>query len=86
MGDHSKLGINTMINTGTVIGVNCNIYGAGFPRNFIPSFSWGGHSGFSDYNLKKAVKVVEIVYKRRNKEFDKIEKDIFEAVYKDNLN
>src|SRR5690606_30845403 len=49
MGDHSKTAINTMFNTGTVIGVNCNIYVPGFPRNFIPSFSWGGASGFSPY-------------------------------------
>ncbi|MCF8298891.1 MAG: GlmU family protein, partial [Saprospiraceae bacterium] len=82
LGDHSKLGINTMINTGTVIGVNCNIFGAGFPRNFIPSFSWGGHSGFSDYNLKKACDVAEAVYKRRNMEFNDIEKNILETVYK----
>ena len=54
MGDHSKCGINTMFNTGTVVGVNANIFGSGFPRNFIPSFSWGGAHGFSTYQLKKA--------------------------------
>lgn len=82
MGDHTKLGINTMINTGTVIGVNCNIFGSGFPRNFIPSFTWGGPSGFSEYNLKKAIIVADAVYKRRNLEFNEVEKNILETVYK----
>ena len=85
MGDHSKTGINTMFNTGTVIGVNCNIYGPGFPRNFIPSFSWGGASGFSSYDLKKAFKVAESVYKRRNLEFDDVEKNILTHVYNETL-
>jgi len=85
MGDHSKTGINTMINTGTVIGVNCNIYGPGFPRNFIPSFSWGGTSGFSSYDLKKAFRVAENVYKRRNLEFDDVEKNILTHVYNETL-
>ena len=49
MGDHSKCGINTMFNTGTVVGVSANIFGSGFPRNFVSSFSWGGHSGV--YNI-----------------------------------
>ena len=58
MGDHSKCGINTMFNTGTVVGVGANIFGAGFPRNFIPSFSWGGASGFSVYKLPKVFDLV----------------------------
>jgi UDP-N-acetylglucosamine diphosphorylase/glucosamine-1-phosphate N-acetyltransferase len=53
MGDHSKCGINTMFNTGTVVGVGANIFGSGFPRNFIPSFSWGGSSGFIIHKLEK---------------------------------
>lgn len=65
MGDHSKCGINTMFNTGTVVGVSANIFGSGFPRNFIPSFSWGGASGFSLYLLKKALETAEIVMARR---------------------
>ena len=84
MGDHSKSGINTMFNTGTVVGVSCNLYGAGFQRNFVPSFSWGSPSGMKSYNFAKAVQVAEAVYKRRNKEFDQKEKDIFEFLY--NLN
>jgi UDP-N-acetylglucosamine diphosphorylase/glucosamine-1-phosphate N-acetyltransferase len=54
MGDHSKCGINTMFNTGTVVGVAANIFGAGFPRNFIPSFAWGGAQGFDTFIIKKA--------------------------------
>jgi len=76
MGDHSKTGISTMFNTGTVIGVNTNVFGSGFQRNFIPSFSWGGTSGFKIYDIKKAIKVAEAMYSRRGKIFDTIEKDM----------
>jgi len=81
MGDHSKSGINTMFNTGTVVGVSCNLYGSGFQRNFIPSFSWGGPSGIKTFNFNKAVQVAEAVYKRRGKIFDQVEVDIFEYLY-----
>jgi UDP-N-acetylglucosamine diphosphorylase/glucosamine-1-phosphate N-acetyltransferase len=81
MGDHSKCGINTMFNTGTVVGVNVNIYGAGFPRNFVPSFSWGGPAGFNTYQLQKAFEVAEAVMKRRDRPFDQAEKDILTAVF-----
>jgi hypothetical protein len=76
MGDHSKSGINTMFNTGTVVGVFCNIYGAGFQRNFIPSFSWGGTQGFKLYNLKRAFNVAEAVMKRRNRQLDEADRDM----------
>jgi len=81
MGDHSKCGINTMFNTGTVIGVSANIYGSGFPRNFVPSFSWGGATGFTEYKLNKVFEVAEIVMQRRNIEFDQTEKDILNHVF-----
>ncbi len=81
MGDHSKCGINTMFNTGTVVGVSANIFGAGFPRNFIPSFSWGGAAGFSDYKFEKAMEVAERVMERRNIVLDETEQDILQAVY-----
>ena len=81
MGDHSKCSINTMFNTGTVVGVSANIFGSGFPRNFIPSFSWGGVSGFSIYQLPKVFDVVTKVFARRDVEFDKIDKDILTKVY-----
>lgn len=80
MGDHSKSGINTMFNTGTVVGVSCNIYGSGFQRNFIPSFSWGSPVGMKPYNLNKAFQVAEVVYQRRGKPFDDVEKDIFRQI------
>ncbi len=81
MGDHSKCGINTMFNTGTVIGVSANIFGAGFPRNFVPSFSWGGSSGYSTYQLRKVYEVAEKVMERRSKVFDEVEKDIIDSVF-----
>lgn len=68
MGDHSKSGINTMFNTGTVVGVSANIFGSGFPRTIIPSFSWGGPGGMSVYNLKKALETARRVMQRRNLE------------------
>ncbi|GGH00133.1 glucose-1-phosphate thymidylyltransferase [Polaribacter pacificus] len=81
MGDHSKCGINTMFNTGTVVGVSANIFGSGFPRNFIPSFSWGGASGFTTYQLPKVFEVAEMVYKRRALDLDEQDKNILEAVF-----
>ena len=81
MGDHSKCGINTMFNTGTVVGVSANVFGSGFPRNFIPSFSWGGSSGFSTYQTKRAFEVVERVFSRRQLEFTEQEKKILEQVF-----
>ena len=81
MGDHSKCGINTMFNTGTVIGVSANIYGSGFPRNFIPSFSWGGNSGMTEYKLEKAATTMARVFARRNKEFSKADADLMQYVF-----
>jgi UDP-N-acetylglucosamine diphosphorylase/glucosamine-1-phosphate N-acetyltransferase len=81
MGDHSKCGINTMFNTGTVVGFSANIYGAGFPRNFIPSFSWGGAAGFEIYQAEKAIETAEIVFGRRNLKLSQVEKDIFHQVF-----
>ncbi|MFW5699969.1 MAG: GlmU family protein [Bacteroidota bacterium] len=82
MGDHSKCGINTMFNTGTVVGVSANIFGAGFPRNFVPSFSWGGPQGISVYALNKAFETAEKVLSRRNIELNDIEKNILKEVFK----
>jgi UDP-N-acetylglucosamine diphosphorylase/glucosamine-1-phosphate N-acetyltransferase len=81
MGDHSKCGINTMFNTGTVVGVSANIFGAGFPRNFIPDFSWGGASGFSTYIPKDAFATAQKAFERRNKKIDDREKDILSKVF-----
>ena len=81
MGDHSKCGINTMFNTGTVIGVSANVFGSGFPRNFVPSFSWGGASGFSTYLTSKAFDVANIVMSRRGLNFSSHDKAILEQVF-----
>ncbi|HAF27565.1 MAG TPA: glucose-1-phosphate thymidylyltransferase [Bacteroidales bacterium] len=81
MGDHSKCAINTMFNTGTVVGVNANIFGEGFPRNFIPSFSWGGAHGFTVYGIDKAFEVAEIVMERRGIKINQIEKNILKEIF-----
>ena len=81
MGDHSKCGINTMFNTGTVVGVSANIFGSGFPRNFVPSFSWGGAAGFTTYKIKDAFEVATRVFERRNLAFDETEQEILNAVF-----
>lgn len=81
MGDHSKCAINTMFNTGTVVGVNANIFGSGFQRNFIASFTWGGTGGYTNYSIKKAVEVAEMVFKRRHLSFDEVERELLTSVY-----
>ena len=83
MGDHSKCGINTMFNTGTVVGVSANIFGSGFPRNFVPSFSWGGSSGFTTYLTKKAFEVAERVMERRHMVFTEQDKAILQHVFEE---
>ena len=83
MGDHSKSGINTMFNTGSVVGVCANVFGSGFPRNFIPSFSWGGNAGFSTYLTKKAFEVAKLVMERREIEFSLQEQAILEHVFEE---
>ncbi|MGB4959708.1 MAG: putative sugar nucleotidyl transferase [Saprospiraceae bacterium] len=81
MGDHSKTSINTMLNTGTVVGVACNIFGDGFPRTFIPSFSWGGASGFVSHSLDKAIATAEIVLDRRHQTLEAVDKKILEHIF-----
>ncbi|UOB18238.1 GlmU family protein [Abyssalbus ytuae] len=81
MGDHSKCGINTMFNTGTVVGISANIFGSGFPRNFIPSFCWGGPSGYSTYLPKKAFETARIVMGRRNIELTEVDEAILNHVF-----
>jgi len=83
MADHAKCGINTMFNTGTVAGVSANIFGPGFPRNFIPDFAWGGAQGFEVYSLNKMFETAVKVYERRNLEFSTIEKDILTRIFED---
>jgi len=80
MGDHSKCGIATMFNTGTVVGVSSNIFGGDYQPKFFPSFKWGGQK-YEDYKYEKAVDVAKAVMKRRQKDFDNVEADLFEDVY-----
>ena len=83
MGDHSKCGINTMFNTGTVVGVSSNIFGTGFLRNFIPSFSWGGANGMTTYKTEKAFEVAEIAMNHRNIEFLEEDRAILEHIFEE---
>lgn len=85
MGDHSKCGIDTMFNTGTVVGVSANIFGSGFPRNFVPSYSWGGASGFTEYKTNKAFETATAMMGRRKIVFDATEQAILEAVFEQTI-
>lgn len=80
MGDHSKAGINTMFNTATVVGVGVNIYGTGFPRNFVASFSEGGAAGFSDVPMSKFFDVAVRVMARRGIELTDADRRMFLAI------
>jgi UDP-N-acetylglucosamine diphosphorylase/glucosamine-1-phosphate N-acetyltransferase len=81
MADHVKCGINTMFNTGTVAGVGANIFGPGFPRNFVPDFAWGGSQGYETYSLQKMFQTAVRVFERRNVSFNQQEKDILDKVF-----
>jgi UDP-N-acetylglucosamine diphosphorylase/glucosamine-1-phosphate N-acetyltransferase len=82
MGDHSKSGINLMFNTGTVVGVSCNIYGSGLPPKFVPSFSWGGaQDGFVTYRIDKAIEVARRVMARRNVQLTEIDEKLFRKIF-----
>jgi UDP-N-acetylglucosamine diphosphorylase/glucosamine-1-phosphate N-acetyltransferase len=82
LGDHSKCGINTMFNTGTVVGVSANIFGAGFQRNFIASYSWGGPSGVTTFEVDKAIEIAERVYQRRGFVLSEADKNILRSIHK----
>jgi UDP-N-acetylglucosamine diphosphorylase/glucosamine-1-phosphate N-acetyltransferase len=82
MGDHSKCGINTMFNTGTVVGVGCNLFGAGFPRQFVPDFSWGGAQGFVTHKLDAVHKTAHLVLPRRKQTYGDFEKSVMESVFR----
>lgn len=81
MGDHSKCGINMMFNTGTVVGVSANIFGDGYPRTFIPSFAWGGASGFATFQLNKALETATKAMERRNLLVDKSDSEILKHIF-----
>ncbi len=82
MGDHSKCSINTMFNTGTVIGSFVNIFGSGFPSKFIPSYSWGGKDTFETYKFEKAIELAGVVMKRRGIELDELTIEIYKSFFK----
>lgn len=84
MGDHSKCGINTMFNTGTVVGVFANIFGGDFPPKYIPSYSWGGAKGFQTYKIEKAIEVAKAVMQRRNIKLSEEEKEILQYIFNNN--
>jgi UDP-N-acetylglucosamine diphosphorylase/glucosamine-1-phosphate N-acetyltransferase len=81
MGDHAKSSINSMFNSGTVIGVSSNVFGSGFPSKFIPSFRWGGYDGFEPYRLEDAMQTAGLVLKRRGMVFDDVEESVLKSVY-----
>ena len=83
MGDHSKCAINTMFNTGTVVGVSANLFGSGFPRNFTPSFSWGGAAGYETFQMNKVSEVVTAVMKRKTLVFDTVDQKILDHVFEE---
>lgn len=81
MGDYSRCGINTMFNTGTVVGVSANIYGSGYPGSFIPSFSWGGAAGFETYRLGKALETIQTGLTLRQLEISETDRKIINHVF-----
>ncbi len=81
-GEHTKTGINTMLNTGTVAGVGCNLFGAGFPPKWIPSFSWGGAASLIEYRLDKMLETVRRVMARRGVDMTKTEEDLLRYVFR----
>lgn len=86
MADHAKAGINTMFNTGTVVGVGANIFGAGFPRNFLPSFAWGGAQGFETFRFSKFIDTANRVLARRGISLSEADVAILESVYAETSN
>lgn len=81
IGDHSKAGINTMFNTATVVGVGCNVYGPGFPRTYIPSFSEGGAQGMKELSLNRFYEIAERVMARRHKELSEADRRLYAHLF-----
>ncbi len=81
MGDHSKSGIGTNFNTGTVVGVSSNIFGGGMPPKYVPSFSWGGEKGLTTYTLEKAIKIAKIVMGRRKIDMSLADEELLKKVF-----
>ncbi|RNI25832.1 GlmU family protein [Rufibacter latericius] len=83
MADHAKCGINTMFNTGTVVGVGANVFGAGYPPNFVPSFTWGGSEEAQTFKLNKFYEVAEAVMSRRGLAVSEEDRKIFDHVFEE---
>lgn len=83
LGDHCKTSINSMFNTGSVIGISCNLYGSDFPPKFIPSFAWGGHQGFQTYKFEKALDTINRSMQRKNLRLSHTEIDILRYVFEE---
>jgi UDP-N-acetylglucosamine diphosphorylase / glucose-1-phosphate thymidylyltransferase / UDP-N-acetylgalactosamine diphosphorylase / glucosamine-1-phosphate N-acetyltransferase / galactosamine-1-phosphate N-acetyltransferase len=81
MADHSKCGINTMFNTGTTVGVGCNIYGADFPPKYIPSFSWGGAGGLVEHDFDRFLLTAETVMERRGVSLRTAERTVYRSAF-----
>lgn len=81
MGDHTKTGIGTLFNSGTVVGFNCNVYGSAIPGRFVPSFSWGEAGGMVDYKLEKALLTAQIVLERREVKFTDAHRQVFQEIF-----
>ena len=81
MGDHAKAGINTMFNTGTVVGPGANVFGAGYPRTFIPAFAWGGAQGFDTFKLPQMLEVAQRVMERRKITLDETGRALLGEVF-----
>ncbi|MFA7420330.1 MAG: GlmU family protein [Melioribacteraceae bacterium] len=81
MGDHSKTAINTMFNTGTIVGISCNVFGAGFPPRYIPSFSWGGSDFLRNYDIEKCIEVAKMVLPRRKQQLTQADEELLRVVY-----
>ena len=81
MGDHSQCAIQTTFNTATVVGIGCNIFGHGFPRQFIPSFSRGGAQGFSENRLDKVIETAKAMKKRRGVDFTSADHDRLQDIF-----
>ncbi len=81
MGDHSKTAISTMFNTGTIVGVSCNIFGAGFPSRYVPSFSWGGSDFLKIYDINKSLDVATVVTARRTITISESELNLLKHIF-----
>lgn len=81
IGDHTKVGINTMFNTGTVVGFSCNVFGAGFPNKYLPSFSWAGENGLATYDLDRSIETARRMMQRRNIKLHDSEEKLFRKIF-----